>query len=89
MARNPSGAKLLCRQAMQLYGKNTSHPKYQQAYQEAIGRTSTAAAPWYVVPADRNWVRNLAVAKILLHHLEKLDPKMPPPEDGIDGLVVE
>ena len=63
--------------------------KYQQAYQEAIGRTSTAAAPWYVVPADRNWVRNLAVAKILLHHLEKLDPKMPPPEDGIDGLVVE
>ncbi|MEQ1700858.1 MAG: polyphosphate kinase 2 family protein [Ilumatobacteraceae bacterium] len=64
-------------------------PKYQQAYEDAITRTTTNAAPWYVVPADRNWVRNLAVAKILLHHLEKLDPKMPPPEDGIDGLVVE
>ena len=64
-------------------------PKYQQAYQEAIARTSTIAAPWYVVPADRNWVRNLAVAKILLHHLEKLNPVLPMPADGIVGLVVE
>ena len=63
--------------------------KYQQAYEEAISRTSTDAAPWYVVPADRNWVRNLAVAKILLHHLEKLNPKLPPADDGIEGLVVE
>ena len=64
-------------------------PKYQQAYHEAIEHTTTAAAPWYVVPADRNWVRNLAVAKILQHHLEKLDPALPPPEEGIDGLVVQ
>ena len=64
-------------------------PKYKQAYQEAIARTSTIAAPWYVVPADRNWVRNLAVAKILLHHLEKLNPMLPLPADGIVGLVVE
>ena len=64
-------------------------PKYQQAYHDAIERTTTATAPWYVVPADRNWVRNLAVAKILLHHLEKLDPKLPPPEEGIEGRVVE
>jgi PPK2 family polyphosphate:nucleotide phosphotransferase len=64
-------------------------PKYQQAYEEAITRTNTAAAPWYVVPADRNWVRNLAVAKILLHHLEKIDPQLPTPEEGIVGLVVK
>ncbi len=64
-------------------------PKYQEAYQDAIRRTSTAAAPWYVVPADRNWVRNLAVAKILLETLERMNPKLPPPEDGIDGLIVE
>ena len=63
--------------------------KYQRAYEEAIGRTSTAAAPWYIVPADHNWVRTLAVAKILLHHLERLNPKLPPPEDGIDGIVVK
>ncbi|MDP2293101.1 MAG: polyphosphate kinase 2 family protein [Actinomycetota bacterium] len=66
----------------------TLWPKYQKAYEDAIGRTSTAAAPWYVVPADRNWVRNLAVAKILLHHLERLDPQLPEPEEGIEGVVV-
>ncbi len=64
-------------------------PKYQQAYHDAIERTASSSAPWYVVPADRNWVRNLAVAKILLHHLEKLDPQLPPSADGIEGLVVE
>ena len=51
-------------------------------------RTSTDAAPWYVVPADRKWVRNLAVAQILRHHLERLDPQYPEPEEGIEGLVV-
>lgn len=64
-------------------------PKYQEAYQDAIRRTSTASAPWYVVPADRNWVRNLAVAKILLATLERMDPKLPVDEQGLDGLVVE
>ncbi|MFZ4720638.1 MAG: polyphosphate kinase 2 family protein [Ilumatobacteraceae bacterium] len=62
---------------------------YQAAYQDAIRRTSTAQAPWYVVPADRNWVRNLAVAKIMLHHLRRMDPKLPPAEDGIEGRIVE
>ena len=57
-------------------------PKFQQAYDEAIAKTSTSYAPWYVVPADRNWVRNLAVAKILLKTLEGLDPKYPEPEIG-------
>lgn len=64
-------------------------PKFQAAYQDAIARTSTAAAPWYVVPADRNWSRNLAVARILLHHLEEMKPRLPDPEDGIVGLVVK
>lgn len=63
-------------------------PDYQEAYRDALDRTSTDDAPWYVVPADRNWVRNLAVAKILLHHLEEMKPKLPPEEEGIDGLVV-
>lgn len=63
-------------------------PSYQEAYRDALARTSAEAAPWYVVPADRNWVRNLAVAKILLHHLEKMNPQLPPEEEGIEGLVV-
>jgi PPK2 family polyphosphate:nucleotide phosphotransferase len=62
--------------------------KYQQAYEDAICRTSTAHAPWYVVPADRNWVRNLAVAKILLRTLEGMRPKFPPTDPAVVGHTV-
>ncbi len=61
---------------------------YQQAFRDAIRETTTDDAPWYVVPADRKWVRNLVVAKILRHHLERLEPEYPDPEAGIDGIVV-
>ena len=61
---------------------------YQQAFQDAIRKTTTAKAPWYVVPADRKWVRNLVVAKILRHHLEQFDPRYPPAEEGIEGVIV-
>ena len=64
-------------------------PQFQKAYEDAIGRTSTTDAPWYVVPADRNWVRNLAVAKILLNVLEELKPKYPDAEEGVAGRIVE
>lgn len=61
---------------------------YQRAFRDALRETSTATAPWYVVPADRKWVRNLVVAKILRHHLRAIDPQYPPPEAGVEGLVV-
>ena len=50
---------------------------YMDAYGDAIRETSTEWAPWYVVPADHNWVRNLAVAERLVSALERLDPKLP------------
>ena len=61
---------------------------YRAAFRDALRATSTANAPWYVVPADRKWVRNLAVAHVLRQHLEQLDPQYPEPEEGIEGLVV-
>ncbi len=61
---------------------------FRVAYHDAIKRTSTAHAPWFVVPADRNWVRNLAVAKILLHTLERLDPQFQPPEPGLEDITI-
>jgi len=61
---------------------------YQQAYEDAIRRTSTAHAPWHIVPADRNWVRNLAVAKLLLHTLEGMKPRLPPADPGVVGRTV-
>ena len=53
---------------------------FQSAWEDAITETSTKWAPWYVVPADHNWVRNLAVAQILVDEFERLDPKLPEPD---------
>jgi PPK2 family polyphosphate:nucleotide phosphotransferase len=53
-------------------------PAYQAAYEAVLERCSTDAAPWYVVPADRKWYRNWAVARLLLEHLELIDPRFPP-----------
>lgn len=53
--------------------------QYQDAYQIAIDRTTTDAAPWYVVPADHKWYSRAAVADILLTHLQQLNPQWPAP----------
>jgi PPK2 family polyphosphate:nucleotide phosphotransferase len=50
---------------------------YQAAFEEALERCSTQWAPWYLVPANRKWFRNLAVAEILGDVLEELDPRYP------------
>jgi polyphosphate kinase 2 (PPK2 family) len=62
---------------------------YQQRYEEAITATSTDWAPWYVVPADHKWVRDVAVAQLLVDVFERLDPRIPDPEPGLEGIVVE
>lgn len=48
-------------------------PDYRRAYEIAIERTSTTHAPWYVVPSDKKWYRNLAIGRILLQALRDLD----------------
>lgn len=54
--------------------------QFQTAYEEMISRTSFDFAPWYVVPADRKWYRNLVVGKIVNHHLAQLNPQFPKPD---------
>ncbi len=51
---------------------------FMTAYEDVISKTSTDLAPWYVVPADRKWYRNLCVARIMLDTLKKLDMEFPP-----------
>jgi PPK2 family polyphosphate:nucleotide phosphotransferase len=53
-------------------------PRYQEAYQVALERTSTDLAPWYVVPADRKWYARLAVARLLIDALEGMRLEWPP-----------
>ncbi len=50
---------------------------FMVAYQDVIGKTSTATAPWFVVPADRKWYRNLCVARIMVDTLKTLDMEFP------------
>ena len=61
---------------------------YQRAFEDAISRTSTEDAPWYVIPADRKWYRNLAVSEILIQTLEGLNMSFPPPADGLADIVI-
>jgi len=57
-------------------------PEYMLVYEEAIQKTSTKSAPWYVVPANRNWYRNLVVASVIAEKMKSLNMTYPDP--GID-----
>jgi len=59
-------------------------PAYQEAYQAVLDRTSTEAAPWHVVPADRKWFARLAVSELLLDALRRLDLGWPPADFDIE-----
>ena len=61
---------------------------YIAAFQDALSKCSTAEAPWYVIPANRKWFRNIAVANILADTLDDLDPKYPKPTEDLRGIVV-
>ena len=69
-------------------GVHDRYDAWVEAWDDALTETSTEWAPWHVVPADRNWVKALAVAELLCAELERLDPKLPEPESGLEGLRV-
>jgi len=62
--------------------------EYVAVWDEVVGETSTKWAPWYVVPADHNWVKALAVAELLAAALEEIDPQAPGVEPGVEGLKI-
>jgi PPK2 family polyphosphate:nucleotide phosphotransferase len=61
---------------------------YQAAFEDAINATTTPDAPWYVVPADNEWYRDLVVARTVADTLEGMDPQYPPPEPGIGQVEI-
>ncbi|MFN8444946.1 MAG: polyphosphate kinase 2 family protein [Caldilineaceae bacterium] len=64
-------------------------PQYMRAFEDAIEKTSTDDAPWYVIPANRNWYRNLVVSQIIVDTLEALKMKYPAEQEGLDNVVIE
>jgi PPK2 family polyphosphate:nucleotide phosphotransferase len=64
-------------------------PEYMAAYTDVLSKTSTEYAPWYIVPANRKWYRDLVISSVLIETLEGLKMKFPEPEDNLDGVVIE
>ncbi len=62
---------------------------YVEAYEDAITETSTEYAPWFVVPANRKWYRNLVVSSILIETLEAMDPRFPDPEPDLESVIID
>ena len=63
--------------------------EYQTAYEEALSRCSTEEAPWFVIPADHKWVRDLAVSRILVELLEGLNQTFPLPKVDLEHIREE
>jgi PPK2 family polyphosphate:nucleotide phosphotransferase len=61
------------------YSEREYWDAYQEAYEDAISKCSTERAPWYVIPANKKWFRNLAVSQILVETLESMDMRYPEP----------
>ena len=60
------------------YSERELWPKYIEAYEEALARTSTKIAPWYVIPANHKWFRDLAISEIIADTLDEMGLKLPP-----------
>lgn len=63
--------------------------QYMEAYEEALRRCSTEAAPWYCVPSDRKWFRNWVITDVLVRTLDSLKMRYPEPPPGLEGIVVK
>ena len=61
---------------------------YQVAFEDAINSCSTPYAPWYVIPANKKWYRNLVVARTIADTLAAMDPRYPAAEPGLEEMVV-
>jgi len=61
---------------------------YTAAFEEMLTETSTDFAPWYLIPSNLNWLRNLAISEIVADALDELNPQYPAPLPGIVGLKI-
>ena len=71
------------------FKERKSWDDYMAAYEEALRRCSTEHAPWFIIPANKKWFRNLAVSQIIVETLEGLHMKFPPPSCDVSKIVLE
>jgi polyphosphate kinase 2 (PPK2 family) len=63
--------------------------QYMEAYTDVLRKCSTEDAPWYVIPANHKWFRNLAVSEILVRTLERMKLRLPKPASDLKGISFE
>jgi PPK2 family polyphosphate:nucleotide phosphotransferase len=63
--------------------------QYIEAFNDAVRKCNAPHAPWYIIPANRKWFRNFAVADILIHTLESMKPKLPKPPGDLSHIALE
>jgi PPK2 family polyphosphate:nucleotide phosphotransferase len=68
------------------YTERELWPKYIEAYEEAIALTSTKQAPWYVIPSNHKWFRNLAISQIVADAMDEMGLKLPPPRVDLGAI---
>ncbi|MEP0870425.1 polyphosphate kinase 2 family protein [Trichocoleus desertorum AS-A10] len=61
---------------------------YQIAFQDALNSCSTEYAPWYAIPANKKWYRNLVVARTIADTLESMNPQYPAEPPGLNEIVI-
>lgn len=71
------------------YAERHYWDEYQKAYEDALSHCSTEQAPWYVIPADHKWFRNLAISRIVVEYLEGLNMRFPAPTVNIENIKRE
>jgi PPK2 family polyphosphate:nucleotide phosphotransferase len=64
-------------------------PDYMKAYATVLSKTSTSSAPWYIVPANSKWYRNLVIATTIVETLRELNMHYPTPQEGLGDLAIE
>ncbi len=68
------------------YSERELWPKYIEAFEDALEKTSTAYAPWYVIPADHKWFRDLAISTIVVDTMKEMRLKLPPTRVDIEAI---
>ncbi|MDB4614612.1 polyphosphate kinase 2 family protein [bacterium] len=64
-------------------------PAYMEAFEDVLNRTNTDAAPWYAIPADNKWYRNLVIQRAIVSTLEDMNPQYPTQEDDLSKIVID
>lgn len=69
-------------------GVRAKWDQYMQAYEDALTKCNTHNAPWFIVPSNKKWYRNLVISNVIVETLESLDMKYPDPEPGLDQVKI-